>query len=187
MEWFVKIRQTALEGVCVVVFDPVADHRGMFTRYYCEKEMSDIIGSRHIVQINFSRTHAQGTIRGLHFQYPPHAEMKLVRCTSGKVWDVVVDLRAGSPTFLQWHGEELTHDDGCMLIIPEGCAHGFQVLEEGSELLYLHTAFYTPEAEGGVSCHDPRLNIQWPHEITEISDRDQAHPIIVPDFQGVQL
>lgn len=182
-----KIRQTDLPGVMVVETDPIADHRGVFSRFYCEKELSEIIGSRRIVQINFSRTSAVGTVRGLHFQHPPHVEMKLVRCIRGRVWDVAVDLRKGSPTFLQWHAEELTPDNNYMMIIPEGCAHGFQVLEANSELLYLHTAFYTPTAEGGAPYNDPRLGIAWPLQVSDISLRDSLHAAIGPDFTGIAL
>jgi dTDP-4-dehydrorhamnose 3,5-epimerase len=123
----------------------------------------------------------------MHYQHPPHAEMKLVRCVKGGVWDVAVDLRAGSPTFLQWHAEELTPQNARMLIVPEGCAHGFQALEPDSELLYLHTAFYTPEAEGGVAHDDPRLAISWPLPVVDLSTRDRAHPQIMPSFSGISL
>lgn len=182
-----KIRQTDLADVRVVESDSILDHRGAFSRFYCEKELGEIIGDRRIVQINFSRTSATGTVRGLHFQYPPHAEMKLVRCIRGRVWDVAVDLRKGSPTFLQWHAEELTPDNNYMMVIPEGCAHGFQALEAESELLYLHTAFYTPVAEGGVPYNDPRLDIRWPLEVSDISLRDTFHAPIGSDFTGIIL
>jgi dTDP-4-dehydrorhamnose 3,5-epimerase len=108
-----------------------------------------------------------------------------VRCFKGRVWDVAVDLRAGSPTFLQWHAEELSSENARMLVIPEGCAHGFQVLEPGSELLYLHTAFYSPEAEGGVSCNDPRLGITWPLPVADLSHRDSSLPLIAADYSGI--
>jgi dTDP-4-dehydrorhamnose 3,5-epimerase len=121
----------------------------------------------------------------MHFQYPPHAEMKLVRCLKGRVWDVAVDLRYRSPTFLQWHAEELTPNSGRMMVIPEGFAHGFQVLEPDSELLYLHTAPYTPSAEGGLRHNDPKLGIHWPLHVTDLSERDAAHPLIGEAFQGV--
>ena len=126
-----------------------------------------------------------GAVRGLHFQHPPHAEMKLVRCLKGKVWDVAVDLRAGSSTFMQWHAEEMSPKNSRMLVIPEGCAHGFQVLEKNSELLYLHTSFYAPGFEGGVLFSDPRLNISWPLPVTDLSERDRHHPLIAPDFMGL--
>ena len=128
---------------------------------------------------------AVGAVRGLHFQLAPHAEMKLVRCLKGRVWDVAVDLRAGSPTFLQWHAETLSPDTMRMIVIPEGFAHGFQVLEPDSELLYLHTAAYNADAERAVRYDDPRLGIRWPLPVTQTSLRDAAHPPLGADFIGV--
>jgi dTDP-4-dehydrorhamnose 3,5-epimerase len=121
----------------------------------------------------------------MHFQKSPYAEMKLVRCLRGRVWDVAVDLRAGSPTFLKWHAEELTPDNARMLVIPEGCAHGFQVLEDNSEILYLHSAPYIPEAEGGVLYDDPRLGIRWPLPVADVSVRDLEHEPIALNFSGI--
>ncbi len=180
-----KITRTAIEGVVVVDAELFADSRGAFTRLYCERELTGVIGARRIVQINHSRTSTVGAIRGLHFQHAPQAEMKLVRCLKGKVWDVAVDLRAGSPTFLAWHAEELDPGSARMLVIPEGCAHGFQVLAAESELLYLHTALYTPQSEGGVRHDDPRLAIRWPLAVTDISPRDTRHPLLAADFHGL--
>ncbi len=182
-----KVFETALMGVSVVETTPLCDHRGAFSRLYCESELADIIGNRNIVQINYSQTIKVGAVRGLHFQRAPHAEMKLIRCTKGKVWDVAVDLRVGSPTFLKWHAEELSSDNMRMMVIPEGCAHGFQSLEPNSELLYLHTAFYSKEAEGGVSSSDPRLAITWPLEVVDLSQRDTAHPYISCEFTGLTV
>lgn len=182
-----NVRPTPLQGVIVVETTPVVDPRGAFARLFCERELAAVIGNRHIVQINHSRTRTVGAVRGLHFQHPPHAEMKLVRCLKGRVWDVAVDLRAGSPTFRQWHAEELTPGNARMLVIPEGCAHGFQVLEAESELLYLHTAPYTPAAEGGLSYNNPELEIAWPLPITDLSERDRRHPPSDPDFSGITV
>lgn len=169
-------RPTAIAGVVVVETPPFTDARGAFARLFCENELGPVLGSRRIVQINHSRTHAVGAVRGLHYQRAPHAEMKLVRCLRGRVWDVAVDLRAGSSTFRQWHAEELTPGNARMLVVPEGCAHGFQVLEADSELLYLHTARYLPDAEGGVRWDDPDLGIAWPLPVTDLSERDTRHP-----------
>lgn len=180
-----NVSPTPIAGVLRVDTVPHADPRGAFARLYCERELADVIGPRRIVQINHSRTAAFGAIRGMHYQHPPHAEMKLVRCLKGRVWDVAVDLRAGSPTFLRWHAEELTPHNARMLVIPEGCAHGFQVLEADSELLYLHTAFYEPQAEGGVRYDDPRLGITWPLPVAELSPRDAGHPPIEPNYRGI--
>jgi dTDP-4-dehydrorhamnose 3,5-epimerase len=154
------------------------DHRGQFMRLFCERELASVIGDRHIRQINFSRTEQAGAVRGLHFQSPPHAEMKLVRCLRGRVFDVAADLRRDSPTFARWHGVELTPENGLMMIAPEGCAHGFQALEPQSEMLYLHTAFYEPAAEGGARHDDPALGIKWPLPVVDLSARDRNFPLI---------
>ena len=180
-----KITPTRLHDVMVVETPPLTDDRGAFSRLFCTNELTDIIGQRRIVQINHSRTHAPGAVRGLHYQRPPRAEMKFVRCIRGRVWDVVVDLRAGSPTFLQWHAEELSAGSSRMLIVPEGCAHGFQVLDPDSEMLYLHTAFYEPSFEGGLHCNDPRVAITWPMPVTELSGADSSRPFISEDFSGL--
>lgn len=182
-----RITHTAMAGVSVVDTQTFKDHRGAFARLFCDQALVDIIGTRHIVQINHSRTTAVGAVRGMHFQRAPYAEMKLVRCVKGRVWDVAVDLRAGSATFLHWHAEELSAENARMLVIPEGCAHGFQALESDSELLYLHTAPYTPEVEGGLAYDDPRLVITWPLLVADLSARDQQHPYIPIDFAGLHL
>lgn len=171
----------------IVQSSPHRDARGAFLRLFCAQELQSLLGQRQIAQINHSRTSRVGAVRGLHFQYPPHAEMKMIRCMRGRVWDVAIDLRAGSPTFLHWHAEELKQDDARMLIIPEGFAHGFQALEPESELLYLHTAFYQPSSEGGLRYDDPRLAIAWPLPPQDLSSRDQAHPLLTADFAGVEL
>lgn len=182
-----KICPTPIPGLSVVETSPHIDSRGAFARLFCEHELSELIGARRIVQINHSRTAAVGAIRGMHFQHPPHAEMKLIRCLRGRVLDVAVDLRTNSPTFLQWHAEELTPVNARMMVIPEGFAHGFQVLDSESELLYLHTAFYTPSAEGGLRHDDPRLGITWPQPVTDLSQRDANHPPIGVDFNGITI
>lgn len=182
-----KVIATSLPGLKVVETTPFHDSRGAFGRWYCERELAEIIGNRQIVQINHSRTVAMGAVRGLHFQKPPHAEMKLVRCIKGRVWDVAVDLRQGSPTCLKWHAEELTPANARMMAIPEGFAHGFQVLEPESELLYLHTAFYAPEFEDGVCFDDPVLSIGWPVAVSDVSARDLQHPLIDRDFIGLSV
>lgn len=182
-----KISQTSIPDLMLVETEARIDHRGAFARLYCQDELQSIIGSRKIVQINLSCTHAVGAVRGLHYQQPLYAEMKLVRCLKGKVLDVAVDLRTGSPTFLQWHAEELSSQNRHMLVIPEGCAHGFQVMEPDSELLYLHTEYYTPEAEGGVRYDDPRLAIPWPLPVAEVSVRDQQHPRIPSNYLGLKI
>lgn len=161
------------------------DHRGAFARLFCAEALAPVLGRRQVVQINQSRTRQPGAVRGLHFQRAPHAELKLVRCLRGRVWDVVVDLRAGSPTLLHWHATELSADNARMLVIPEGFAHGFQALEPDSELLYLHTAAYAPQAEGGLRCDDPLLAIRWPLPVADLSARDRQHPLLTPQFPGL--
>jgi dTDP-4-dehydrorhamnose 3,5-epimerase len=183
----VNAQPTSIPGLVVVETIPYTDHRGVFARLYCEHELASLIGLRQIVQINYSRTATIGAVRGLHYQRQPHAEMKLVRCLKGRVWDVAVDLRRNSPTFLSWHAEELTPINTRMMVIPEGFAHGFQVLEPESELLYLHTAFYTPVAEAGLRHDDPCLAIHWPLAVTDLSPRDAAHPLINSNFSGIAL
>jgi dTDP-4-dehydrorhamnose 3,5-epimerase len=173
-----RVHTTLISDLSVVETTPVADSRGEFTRLYCEKELQSVIGHRRILQINHSRTTARGTVRGLHYQCSPNSEMKLVRCVKGRIWDVAVDLREDSPTFLNWHAEELTPSNALMMVIPEGFAHGFQVLDSNSELLYLHTAFYEPTAEGGVRYNDPSLAISWPLPVTDLSMRDAEHPFL---------
>jgi dTDP-4-dehydrorhamnose 3,5-epimerase len=180
-----KTETTALAGVVVIETQSFIDSRGSFARLFCVQELASAIGERQIEQINLSRTTAVGAVRGLHFQQPPHSEMKLVRCLKGRVWDVAVDLRSGSKTFLRWHAEELTAENARMLVIPEGCAHGFQVLEADSELLYLHTASYSTQAETGIRFDDSRLGITWPLPPAELSERDRVLPVLMPDFAGV--
>jgi dTDP-4-dehydrorhamnose 3,5-epimerase len=182
-----ELQPTALAGVFVAQTRVQNDHRGAFARLFCDLDLEAALGARAIRQINRSRTSAVGALRGLHYQHAPHAEMKLVRCLKGRVWDVAVDLRRDSPTFLQHHAQELSEANALMLVVPEGCAHGFQVLEPESELLYLHTARYTPVAEGGVRWDDPALQIPWPLPVVDLSARDQQHPLLPASFSGLLL
>lgn len=182
-----NIISTAIQGLQIVETMPYIDSRGTFARFYCDQELESLIGGYRIVQINHSRTTKVGAVRGLHFQYPPHAEIKMVRCLKGRVWDVAVDIRKGSETYLRWHAEELTPANGKMIVIPEGFLHGFQVLEPESELLYFHTSNYNPEAEGALRYNDPSIGISWPLPATDVSLRDQQHPLINQDFFGISL
>ncbi|MDX1749560.1 MULTISPECIES: dTDP-4-dehydrorhamnose 3,5-epimerase family protein [unclassified Methylophaga] len=154
------------------------DQRGEFSRLFCQKILAPILGQREIKQVNFSRTTTRGTVRGLHYQRSPEAEMKFIRCIQGAVWDVMVDLRPDSPTFLQWHAEELSQENDTMIVIPEGCAHGFQALAAESELIYFHTAFYSATAEAGVHVQDPDLAIDWPLPVNNLSVRDSELPTV---------
>jgi dTDP-4-dehydrorhamnose 3,5-epimerase len=182
-----KIYPTSIADLVLAESKSFKDERGAFARLFCEQELSSFIGGRKIVQINHSCTEAVGAVRGLHFQYAPHAEMKLVRCLKGKVWDVAVDLRPHSRSYKRWYAQELSPQNAHMMVIPEGFAHGFQVLEAGSELLYLHTAFYKPEAEGALRYDDPELGIAWPLPVTDISARDSSHAYIDAGFTGIDL
>lgn len=181
------IRETVILGAVVVEGQPNTDNRGSFSRFFCEKTLAKVIGERRIMQINHSKTKAVGAVRGMHFQYPPHAELKIVRCIRGRVWDVLIDLRKGSPTFMRWHAEELSPETSRMLVIPEGCAHGFQVLEADSELLYLHTAAYNPLAEDALRYDDPQLAICWPIPVTDLSERDKNHALLSSHFTGIEI
>ena len=182
-----KLVPTKITGVFVAQTNAFQDSRGAFARLFCQAELADALAGRTIQQINQSRTTGTGAVRGMHFQLAPHAEMKMVRCLKGRVWDVAVDLRQDSPTFLQHHAQELSAVNALMLVIPEGCAHGFQVLEPDSELLYLHTACYTPSAEGGVRFDDPALSLPWPLQISDLSERDKQHPLLNRNFRGITL
>lgn len=176
---------TPLHGCYTISLTPFGDERGWFARTYCKKEFAAIGHTAEWVQLNHSFTAAQGTIRGMHYQLPPFTEIKMVRCIAGAVYDVVVDLRAGSPSFLQWTGVELSAGNQQMLYIPAGFAHGFQALTSDTALLYHHSAYYTPGAEGGLRYNDPAINIQWPQEATLLSDRDLNHPLIDQHFKGL--
>ena len=180
------IADTPLAGLKLVTRRAMGDKRGFLSRLFDAQEMRAAGYADQVVQINHTFTRTAGAIRGMHFQHPPFAEDKLVSVLQGEVLDVAVDLRAGSPTFLAWHGERLSGENLRSLIIPKGFAHGFQTLTPGCELIYLHTQRYEPEAEGALNPFDPRLSIDWPLEATDISARDRAHPMIAPDFAGIQ-
>lgn len=182
-----QFEETPLKGCYVIRTTPFTDQRGVFARFFCSTELRALLGKRQIVNVNFSRTIKRGSIRGMHFQYPPMAEMKFVRCISGSVYDVVIDIRKNSPTFLKWYGLELTADNMKMLCIPEGFAHGFQVIEDSSEMLYLHTEYYSKEYEGALNYADPTFAINWPLEPQVVSEKDMNHMIIDDTFEGVVL
>lgn len=178
---------TPLVGLEVVQRRPIEDARGYLSRFFCAEEFKQVGLNKSISQINHTLTHKKGAVRGLHYQKPPHIETKVVSCLKGEIFDVAVDLRKNSPTFLHWYGEVLSAKNQRSLLIPEGFAHGFQTLTEECELIYLHTAAYHPEAEGTLNVADPRLNIAWPLPIDDLSDRDRSHPFISSDFQGIVL
>ncbi|WP_295385504.1 dTDP-4-dehydrorhamnose 3,5-epimerase [uncultured Thiodictyon sp.] len=178
---------TALPGLTVLQRHPIGDQRGYLERIFCRDALAALLDGKGIAQINHTLTAKLGTVRGLHFQYAPHAETKLVTCLRGEVYDVAVDVRCGSPTFLRWHAERLSADNHRTLVIPEGFAHGFQTLVDDCELVYLHTAAYCAEAEGALNAADPRLAIAWPLPIAERSARDQAHPLLDDRFLGLDI
>jgi len=182
-----RLTKLALQGLWIAESTPHLDVRGCFARLFCNEELASTHCASTIAQINLSRTEKVGAIRGMHFQFPPHAEIKLVRCLRGCIFDVAVDLRHGSETFLQWHGETLSADNWRMMVIPEGFAHGFQVLEGVAELLYLHSAAFVPGSEGGVRHDDPIVDIEWPLPVTNVSERDTGFDFISDNFQGIQL
>ena len=164
----------------------LADHRGYFSRLFCAEELSAVGFALPIAQINQTLTRQRGAVRGLHFQHPPHAEDKLVSCLRGEIFDVAVDLRRGSETFLRWHAEILSADNFKSLMIPQGFAHGFQTLTDDCELLYLHSRPHATGAEAALNALDPALDIRWPLAFTEISERDTQHPHITHEFTGIR-
>ena len=177
--------ETELQGSYTIELEPFKDGRGWFARYFCMDEFSKIAHTDEWMQMNHSCTYTKGSLRGMHYQLPPFSEIKLVRCITGNVFDVIVDLRKNSETFLQWFGAELSSANKKMIYIPEGFAHGFQCLTDNCELLYHHTEFYKPEAEAGIKYDDPKINIEWPLPVTVISERDKAHPHLNENFKGI--
>jgi len=182
-----KFSKTKIKDLYIIYPESFKDNRGNFYRIYCENELIEIGYNKKIVQMNQSQTKKKGSIRGMHFQYPPKAEIKFVKCLAGSVFDVAIDLRKNSNTFLQWHSEIISSENNKLMFIPEGFAHGFQTLEDNCEILYLHSEFYSAELESGIRYNDPKLNINWPLEVTEISRRDSEHKLIDDTFNGIKL
>ncbi|NVM34371.1 MAG: dTDP-4-dehydrorhamnose 3,5-epimerase [Candidatus Lokiarchaeota archaeon] len=180
-----KFNKTNLKDLFVIQFEPFQDERGHFYRVFCKNELKEINLHGEIVQINQSKTIKKGSIRGMHFQYPPMSEIKMVKCLKGAVYDVAIDIRKGSPTLLHWYGEILSAENLKMMYIPKGFAHGFQTLEKNSELLYSHTEYYSPKHEGGIKYDDPLINIQWPLKIADISKKDKSYELLPNDFNGI--
>jgi len=176
-----------LNGLKLVSRNRVIDTRGFLSRIFCAEQLAPAGWVKPIAQINHTFTAIRGTVRGMHFQRFPHSEMKLVSCIRGEVWDVVVDVRVHSQTYLKWHAECLSGESGRTLIIPEGFAHGFQALTDDVEMIYCHSATYVSDSEAGINPKDSRLAITWPIKITELSARDEGHPLITTDFKGELL
>jgi dTDP-4-dehydrorhamnose 3,5-epimerase len=179
--------ETSLSGVWIAQRKVFEDSRGAFNKLFSADEFQKAGVEKPITQINHSITRSKGTVRGLHFQHPPHVETRIVSCLKGEIFDVAVDLRKGSKTFLFYRGERLSAQNQRSLIIPEGFAHGFQALTDDCELVYLHTGFYVPEADGGLNVEDKRLGIAWPLPVSGLSERDKGHAFIRDDYDGVRL
>lgn len=176
------IIDTPLYGLHVIQRKPIGDSRGYLERLFCSEELQAFTFGKPIVQINHTLTASRGTVRGMHFQRSPHAETKFVSCLSGEVFDVAVDLRHYSSTFLHWHAEVLSADNHKSLVIPEGFAHGFQTLTDDCEMLYFHTATFHPESEAGLNAKDSQLGITWPLPVSGLSQRDAKHPFLGNNF-----
>ena len=171
-----EFRNTFIEGVVVVELAPHGDERGSFARAFCRQEFEEHGLASHVEQANISSSTVRGTVRGLHYQLPPAAETKLVRCVRGALFDVAADIRPHSPTFGAWFGVELSESNGLALVVPEGCAHGFQTLSDATTALYQVSAAYDPERERGIHHADRELDIRWPLDVTRVSERDGALP-----------
>jgi dTDP-4-dehydrorhamnose 3,5-epimerase len=182
-----KFTPAPLSGACVVDIEPRVDDRGFFARAFCAREFATAGLETAFVQANNTLTRRMGTVRGFHYQLPPAAEVKLVRCVRGAVYDVIVDIRPDSATFQQWFGAELTQDNRRMMYVPRGFAHGFMALTDDAELNYMVSAFYDPAAERGLRYNDPAFTVVWPFEMTDISAKDAAWPDFDRSFHGVEL
>ncbi|MFC7702457.1 dTDP-4-dehydrorhamnose 3,5-epimerase family protein [Bradyrhizobium sp. GCM10028915] len=182
-----KILDAPMAGLKIVERFKHADERGFLARLFCSEELQAAGWSKPIAQVNQTLTVRRGAVRGLHFQRAPHAEMKFINCIRGKVWDVAVDLRRDSLTFLKWFGIELSPDNNRALLIPEGFAHGFQALAAETELIYFHSCAYHPDSEGALHVEEPCVGVQWPLPIAELSPRDRGHPKLSESFQGIAL
>jgi len=172
----VIFKETELAGACLIELEELHDDRGFFARSWCQREFESHGLNPRVVQCNVSFSARKGTLRGLHYQSPPREEAKLVRCTAGSIYDVIVDLRPASPSFKRHLGVILTATEHNMLYVPEGFAHGFQTLEDNTEVFYQMSEFYVAEASRGLRWNDPAFAIQWPSPPTVISERDQNHP-----------
>lgn len=178
---------TPLQGVYLIGLEKKEDSRGFFARVFCQKEFDNFNILSSFVQINNSLSNKKGTLRGMHYQLPPAAEVKVVRCITGAIYDVVLDLRPDSFTFGLYYGAELSDDNRLMMYIPPGCAHGFITLEDNAEVLYLVNNYYSSDLERGIRYDDPTFSICWPMAPIEISDRDKSHPNFNPNWHGLEI
>ena len=168
--------ETELRGAYIIKPEKLEDERGFFARTWCARDFEEHGLNPRLAQCNISYNHKKGTLRGMHFQAEPYAEAKLVRCTRGAIYDVIIDLRPQSATYVKWTAVELTTDNYRMLYVPEGFAHGFQTLEDGSEVFYQMSEFYNPEFSRGIRWNDITLDIKWPIEDPILSDKDKSYP-----------
>ena len=173
-----RFTETGITGAMMIEPTPHKDDRGRFMRAWCAQEFAEHGLNFLPVQANMGFSFRKGTVRGMHFQQQPALEAKLVRCTRGAMFDVLIDLRQESPSFGKWYGTELTAENGCMLYVPERCAHGYQTLEDCTEMYYMTSQFYTPEAASGVRFDDPAFGIQWPLEPIAVSEQDRNWPLM---------
>ncbi|WP_416898625.1 MAG: dTDP-4-dehydrorhamnose 3,5-epimerase [Minwuia sp.] len=171
-------RTTPLDGAYTIELERRQDARGYFARAFCAREFADRGLETEFVQANLSVNAQAGLVRGMHFQAGDDAEVKLVRCVRGAIFDAIVDIRAGSPTHLQWFGAELSEDNGLMMYVPRGFAHGYQSIAEGTMVHYMVSAFYAPDAERGLRHDDPMIGIDWPRPVTDLSEKDRAWPLL---------
>jgi dTDP-4-dehydrorhamnose 3,5-epimerase len=181
-----NIRNTSLPGLHLIDRRPIKDDRGMLERIYCQDTIGELSNGKVIRQITKTLTVKKGTVRGLHFQKPPYAETKIITCLKGKIWDVAVDLRKNSATFLNYFAVELSENQHSSLLVPEGFAHGFQSLTNDCEIIYFNTSNHNPDAEGGINALDPKLSIHWPLEISLRSVKDANSPFIEKNFNGLE-
>jgi dTDP-4-dehydrorhamnose 3,5-epimerase len=179
-EVFVIFVETKLKDAHIIEIEQLEDTRGFFARSWCRKEFDEHGLISTVVQANISWNKKRGTLRGMHYQILPYEEVKLVRCSRGSIYDVIIDLRKDSPSYMQWLGVELKADDYKLLYVPGGFAHGFQTLEDDTETVYQVSQFYTPGAEAGLRWDDPTFNINWPLEVQVISDKDRNWPDYQP-------
>jgi len=180
-----SITDLPFAGLKRIARQRIGDSRGFLERLFCSEELLVAGWRKSVAQINHTITEKKGTVRGMHFQHSPYSEMKLVSCIRGSVFDVVVDLRANSSTYLKWYAETLTAENGISLLVPMGLAHGFQTMTTNCEMLYMHSEPYKPNVESGLRFDDPILNITWPLELTDCSERDRNHPLLTREFRGI--
>lgn len=178
MKIAMRFTPLSLSGAYLIQLEPRIDARGSFARAFCAREFAAQGLTESFVQANISTNLRAGTVRGLHFQHAPHSEVKLVQCVKGSIYDVVVDARKESKTYLQWAGVELSEENGVMIYVPTGFAHGYQTLSDAANVLYFVSEFYTPEVEGGLRYDDPKLGIKWPLAVSDISEKDGRWPLL---------